>query len=621
MYEIDIIQENERYTLDMGGVAVPMTFTNVNMESVKDIQADWSYSFDIPRTPNNEKVFGYAGEGCARLEKIRRKYSAVMRVDGIEIASDALLYVDSITPTSYKCQLVSGCSDIMELLEGINYEDADNNDTHKLPLWEAYTDEGMVKYLPYKGVLYREEDGVTLSENLHRSSEGGIQYYPYATPSVRLIGTDEVPGMLVKALGKIGYTLVTNTGKNVLENTYITLADRARATTTPLIYRSGVVYSEHFQFPQPWQEYSARVNAPVYPSNWMGKDARAEIIVRYQPFWGSSSNWQVVGSAFFNAGGYIRIAYSVGGERKTQEYTIDNWKGESMFEFRIDASTIDTALSLAVDITASAVVFNVGGQNYLGVSSTTDTATAHWELNYESADVEVAEQGDTILVEKSTGISNALDLLKMCAQLHAWMIRINRADKVVEAYTIDEYVRQTHWSIASDWSDKVQSIEEITARYGDYARRNTITFTPDIATGAESTSVFEIEDDMLEVEKEFLSFDLHASDSVGFPSVPQWKVSDDTREWLGDNRKSLVQLPATLIANQAEVIIDTYDSYIDVLQNAEVIKVKVWLSVRDIVTLDMSKPVYIKQRGAYYLINKIQSWAEGKICTAELLKI
>jgi hypothetical protein len=45
------------------------------------------------------------------------------------------------------------------------------------------------------------------------------------------------------------------------------------------------------------------------------------------------------------------------------------------------------------------------------------------------------------------------------------------------------------------------------------------------------------------------------------------------------------------------------------------------LNPRDILELDLLIPVYLQQDGAYYYINKIDSWRKGQPCKVELVKL
>jgi hypothetical protein len=45
------------------------------------------------------------------------------------------------------------------------------------------------------------------------------------------------------------------------------------------------------------------------------------------------------------------------------------------------------------------------------------------------------------------------------------------------------------------------------------------------------------------------------------------------------------------------------------------------LNPRDILELDLLIPVFLEQEGAYFYINKIDSWRKGQPCKVELVKL
>lgn len=86
------------------------------------------------------------------------------------------------------------------------------------------------------------------------------------------------------------------------------------------------------------------------------------------------------------------------------------------------------------------------------------------------------------------------------------------------------------------------------------------------------------------------------------------------------------QLVATLpiaINNETlfdELVFKNYTEYSEVLNNFRAHDIEFALDILDIVELDMTKPIYVKQEGQYYLRNKI-NWQEGSTCMVECIRI
>ena len=70
-------------------------------------QAEYSYSFDIPSTPNNNRIFEYANN-LAKMNKFRARYKAEVYADG-EMIFDGSLTIQkySAKEKKYTCNLVN----------------------------------------------------------------------------------------------------------------------------------------------------------------------------------------------------------------------------------------------------------------------------------------------------------------------------------------------------------------------------------------------------------------------------------------------------------------------------------------------------------------------------------
>jgi hypothetical protein len=58
-----------------------------------------------------------------------------------------------------------------------------------------------------------------------------------------------------------------------------------------------------------------------------------------------------------------------------------------------------------------------------------------------------------------------------------------------------------------------------------------------------------------------------------------------------------------------------------ILTNSKKVVCYFLLSPRDILDLDLLVPIYLQQDGAYYYINKIDSWRKGQPTKVELIKL
>ena len=74
-------------------------------EKVSTTQAEWSYSFSIPSTPNNDKILGYANVP-SKKNKFHQRYDAEVYADG-ELLFKGSLTIGKYKDNHYECNLVN----------------------------------------------------------------------------------------------------------------------------------------------------------------------------------------------------------------------------------------------------------------------------------------------------------------------------------------------------------------------------------------------------------------------------------------------------------------------------------------------------------------------------------
>lgn len=82
-------------------------FNNIlyDPEKISISQSEYSYEFDLPSTPNNNKIFDHANN-LSKLNKFNKKYNAVVYADGTPIFQGTLL-LSGYKQNHYQCNLVS----------------------------------------------------------------------------------------------------------------------------------------------------------------------------------------------------------------------------------------------------------------------------------------------------------------------------------------------------------------------------------------------------------------------------------------------------------------------------------------------------------------------------------
>ena len=103
---LDILINGQRVDiLDRSSINLRINNVVYNPSEIKSTQAEYSFSFNLPTTPNNNKIFDYANE-LAKVNKFKNTYNCEVYADGILIFSGSLI-IQSIKKGFYNVNLVN----------------------------------------------------------------------------------------------------------------------------------------------------------------------------------------------------------------------------------------------------------------------------------------------------------------------------------------------------------------------------------------------------------------------------------------------------------------------------------------------------------------------------------
>lgn len=103
---LDILINGQRADiLDRSSINLRINNVVYNPSEIKSTQAEYSFSFNLPTTPNNNKIFDYANE-LAKVNKFKNTYNCEVYADGILIFSGSLI-IQSIKKGFYNVNLVN----------------------------------------------------------------------------------------------------------------------------------------------------------------------------------------------------------------------------------------------------------------------------------------------------------------------------------------------------------------------------------------------------------------------------------------------------------------------------------------------------------------------------------
>lgn len=191
----------------------------------------------------------------------------------------------------------------------------------------------------------------------------------------------------------------------------------------------------------------------------------------------------------------------------------------------------------------------------------------------------------------------------------------------VTMHGVDDLYRRIADSV--DWTEKVKDWRK--ARYeftmDGMARRNWLRYagTDDVAKGSRDWHIDVDNENIEEKESELVGLELGTIDAVMW-NMPVYETDDEGRVTFRETEARLMRkgaiptsmLYATTKGLDWKTIVETYwQRYADMVRRPVVVTADVVLTMQDVVTLDMMRPVYLRQTGRFYGIQTLTAGADG----------
>lgn len=628
MYDIRVITALGERSLDYNDPSFPYTFESSSVAELQDQSASWSYSITIPRTANNEAIMGSAGVPYVRAYTPYMKRLVNVYADGVQIIKRGVMFIDSTTKSAYQVQIVSGNADVFERMQDVSFENWGAETKVTLP-FRTYPTDAELADKPYdylRNIYISREQYYPDIQLLPTTDDGGV--YRYARPYALVGGKNNARGLLKRVLDYYGLTLQTNTPDSELDSMWLSVTENKYVSIGRNIDTDNASIEEQgengYIYVQGGTMYSRNNDktTTIITFNWSSSSVQN----------GAYTSLQVL-SAYLHAGGTItmQVSNEKGEVLQALEINEGNWDGEELQTHRLVIgggykALIPRIVMRIVSYRLGSVTYQTISSDYYRSASDTMGRNGATLLTYLTSPESIYDgDGATINLEASLGIDTPLDFFKLLAQVFGWVVNIK--DDTIRAYTFGNI--KSHKAQAYDWSDKLLTDDEQTAyAFGEYGRINRISFGENSEIPYTDADQFEIPDQKLEPEKDVI--EIGATSHLG-NVVELWKrTSEDGAEvteydWVGGGGGThLIMVDSN--TGEAEpystqYVMANYQPLIDTLQMAQVKNVKMLLSALDVQTFDPYYPIFLRPYGAYFYVNKISEWENGKPCEVELLKL
>ena len=191
-------------------------------EKITSTQAEYSFEFEIPSTPNNDKIFNYANN-LSKLNKFRSRFDAEVYGDGTLIF-EGTLTLNGFKDKMYKCNLVSVKTYSLEEIFGdavltdvpwsIPFEGAGNT-AHTIDYYNQVTSSGvtfpLVSYGAFQKMPYNSDDVANDYTSKYDIDKYNRWYVESFAPSLNVLE------YIKRAFKWKGYTV----GGDVFNNPYL----------------------------------------------------------------------------------------------------------------------------------------------------------------------------------------------------------------------------------------------------------------------------------------------------------------------------------------------------------------------------------------------------------------
>ena len=586
-------------------------------------KSNYTNSISIPRTPNNDLIFGFAFDLNSSTRMTYSKLACKFICDGVELIGDGLAYIDSCDEDYYKVMLTGGLKDFVKLLGTKTL-----NDLTLEPLNHTWNYTNIAN--PPNGIKYLicETDSVTASNTVDAVSKK-----VYASETHPCISVTRI---LQQIATDAGFTADITGITNKIKDTYLQCQNTK--FTDPTMF-SGVWGTNRDTNLISGGERFLSENIVILENTYGNTSIDYQnhrggaYYVRYT----GSYTLQMLGKIINTNANHITIRIYIGGI------------SETIF-FQNQDTIIDINWSINMTISAGTWILikysNSGGDNtpvlksgmVFGVSQTPNTQVSF-------------VFGDTFKIRESLPNMKQVDFLKQICQLGFLVPDIDmRTNKISFQPIKNIFINK---SGAQDWSDYYIKTKSVKYKFGEWAKKNNFIFEFD--KGSETFngigSVY-VQNDLLEENKDMVKLAFSASQEVprmsGLPFA--YTPIYEAGAWKGGLKPKLLIPEAitgsvdfwhsngTFIGTAAGVeagVFDLVDNSIAfnkminsefkefsaILSEMKQIDVEIYLPLSIFHSFDQFRPVFIKQLSSYFYCNKINGWENGEICTAELIKI
>lgn len=624
--------------LDLGDDEPAMTYQANDIAELKDRQADYSQELKLPLTAHNLTVLGLPDHIDSQTDFPYKTVECRLFADEYELAGKgAVLVIDGVTD-AIECQVLGSSASLFDLLEDSPMSDLTE---------PSFTRDYGGDLVPAVGANPWPNGFEFVAASF---TKGGFHHLLEMNPVYMLPVVNDLY-LLGKILEAHGYTWVHNlagyagTSKNALP--VVTLDPDADSFDRINVHAGRTISEMTATF-----KYYHLTRTDVDPlGTWtnVGSDGGATTATYSQYVATDAGKIRIV----LDITGKVGTALPIPGSIHVWVATTPDG-GEQATDYEEYVALMNTSIpkniTLELDLAKGDVVkFRLG--RWANSSSFPTSFTLALTHLFEHVPLY-----GLVHAPRNLGFDTQFDYFKAFVQRYGLTVRVDHATSTVYTYTMKQVYDNK--AFARDWSDKlVERGGEMSFRADGYARSNDIAFKDNGEDNVTDKGTFAVADTNLEKEKTLFDLPFDAGLDWGatdkYASIPVFDVPDldltDSElntdaerlahaEYSG-GRPHLVRVSSDTVS-MGDTSLDFYDyhrathvtaqslidTYYTELTDSMLVKAKsrvdtFYLTPADIEAFDPFVPVYIRQYGAYFYVNKISNFIVGRLTSVELIKL
>ena len=626
--------------LDIGKDKPTLTIQSNDLAELKDRQAEYSQELVLPLTGRNLRILGIPNLSDADTDSPYKFWDCRLFAGENQLAGKgAVLSIDGITSDGIECQILGAAIGLFDVLNGSPMSDlSEPSITWSAGgMFEPSGDPGILDVLPITG-------GVVAFASFFRGKE-----YPVASLGSRYnLPFIYAQWMAEAILAQHGFSWVHNLDEYTGSERFALPVVDVQADDDSFVdfdahgYSSGYLVGlvgSHSNIPLTTIDGGLGLltseSVGVYTRYLSPVDATIQLRVKF-----AVPNL-VAGDSI------RRIVSVVYGEEDILAY-----------DFTGAADTLDQTLEVNL-VAGSPVAITVYYEVLTDVASSRGYTLDVWVSDFIS---EKVPYGGKLHLPRNLGFETQGDFIKAFIQAHGLFVNVDRSNEIVYTYTAKKIYDNKPYAV--DWTHKLSGGQPKMMFDIGYAQVNSIPMKENSEDEVEDEAEFGVEDSTLEAKKTLFELPFEAgydwareakvagvqvTDQVAnIPVFTKGSDEDATEQEnldaseLSTGQPHLVRIGETSrliksgeypyafkiackVASHvgAQELVDLFYSELvsGMLSGSKVLTVELNLSALDIERFDPFTPVYLKQHGAFFYVNKISNFVSGQLTTVELIKL